>query len=179
MFQSFLNFQDVLNYITVPAHQQHLDYFRVIIPFLCLKHRLWICVWTALPNNKKFSHYYWFDPISQKVELITTRRLTFHKQHKHFLYLSLTSDQQNHVKSTSFYEMPSDNVYNIKISSPFKYDAQRQLKCRLSYIDEDTIKIVQNTFSKEYHIETVFFDEEAPFSAPANLNKLSIVVQQL
>ena len=176
MFQSFLTFQDVLNYITVPDHQQHLDYFRVIIPFLCLKHKLWICVWTALPNNQKFSHYYWFDPISQKVELITTHRLTIHKEHKHFLYLSISSDHQKHIRSTSFYEMPSDNVYNNKISSPFKYDAQRQLKCRLSYVDESTIKFVLYTFSKEFHMETLFFEDEVPSSLPANLNKLSIVV---
>ena len=172
---SLASMPDLVTYLVEPAHQSHAYYFTVFTPFFCLQYKLWICVWLFDSSKRKTSHFYWYDPRSQKVELIITQSLSFHRDHKQFLYVLVKLNSQHGVQSTSYYEMPTDNVYNNQISSPIKFNVHRHLKCRLSYVDQSTIKLILQKLAQVLDLHTVFHEEHTPYLLPASMKITSVV----
>lgn len=130
--------QEVYHYVISESSMEEPEYFSCIIPFICLKYKLWFCIWESCAPNR-LSHFYWYDPYEQKVLKSVLHGHIFHKEQVQFFYLQIVtkSSSQGHrvITHTKFFDMPTSNPFNnsIPMFTAFNYNAI--LSCRYSYLD--------------------------------------------
>lgn len=128
----------LLNHLKDENHYTHGNFHTVLIPILCLRHKLWISIWeqNAESRNMKKSYFYWFDPHLQKVCRKIFDHFVFHPDHRQFMYIRINiKPSSERLVSCGFWNMPKDNLYNTNIPSLIPFNYHTLLSCEFSYLD--------------------------------------------
>lgn len=105
----------------------------VLCPILCLKYKLWICVWEDDCGNKN-SYFYGFEPIKGSVVCEERLGYTHLEEQSHILYIK--SSKTNRGSRGGFnFGYWRQVVYNPYTHPHTTYNFSEILRCKFSYLD--------------------------------------------
>lgn len=126
----------ISQYIMNTNNWEHPAFYSILIPFVTLKYKLFICLWiqTNIEGKiEKKSIFYWFDPITQKVMKIQKQQFVFHKEYLNFLYVKCSIKDDN-IVNTGYYPMPTPNVFKSDTNERSGYNYPTMLSCKFSHV---------------------------------------------
>ena len=132
------NLQDLYQYVINESFMAQPSYYSVFVPIVCLKYKLWFCIWESTDEDT-FSHFYWYDPDEEKVQKYSLPGYIYHKEFLQLLYVRIANktvipEGEKAILYTSFWHMPRCNVFNDSISYN-AFNSHVILPCKYGYLD--------------------------------------------
>ena len=107
----------------------------ILCPILCLKYKLWICVWEDL-SGKKSSYFYGFEPIKGVAVCETKSSYAYFEEQSHILYIKSSKSKNRSQAEGGFISGYWRQVlYNPYTHPHTTYNFSEILRCKFSYLD--------------------------------------------
>jgi hypothetical protein len=168
--------QNIIDYISSDQNHDSIIYTHIISIVMCLKYKLWICIWfedSGRGSCSRCSYFYWFDPIAEKVSMKKFTSFT-----KHTLYSQIIYFRVKHLgrKITTMcrWSLPVHNPYNQGYNTFCPFNHLTLLSTKFSFIQRYTMTDVMDKINSHYNGNISYDHKQQTIQVNTNTPSISL-----
>lgn len=165
--------QNIIDYISSDQNHDCIIYTQVISIIMCLKYKLWICIWFEDDRRSRCSFFYWFDPILQKVSMKKFPSFTKHTLYSQIFYFRVKHLEQKMITTMCRWSLPVHNPYNQGLNTYCTFNHLTLLSSKFSFIQGYTMIELLEKINSHYNANISYDHKQQTIQVNTNTPSIS------